>query len=80
MNEEKNKTYNMFKLWGTYLGFLIGMVGSYFSFAIVLHYAEIGRINAWVLLIPTIPFLIGGMIGYLLHLLIRSALTIQFKT
>lgn len=68
------KSINPLKLYGTYLGLLLGLVGSYFSFAIVLHYAEQGTINFLVFLIPTIPFLTGGLIGYLLHFLIKISL------
>jgi hypothetical protein len=75
MEKENKKSYDPFKLWGTYLGFLLGIVGSYFSFTIVLHYAETGMINAWILLIPAVPFLLGGLAGYLLHLIARKLLT-----
>ncbi len=62
---------NLFKLYGSYLGALIGAVVGYFSFAIILHLAEIGKFNYLALLIPFIPIGIGFLIGGLIHNLIK---------
>jgi len=66
----KKKTFNPFKLWGSYLGMIIGI------------YATYKGTNPFSFLDPVFDFLrdfnielnmVGGfLIGYTLHLLIRS--------
>lgn len=68
--EEKNS--NPFKMYGTYIGILLGLIGSYFSFALVFYYAEQDNFNFWIMLIPAVPVLIGMILGWLIHLLIRK--------
>ncbi len=58
---------NLFKLWGSYVGLLIGLVGSYFSFAIVFHLAEEGLFSFFALLIPFVLVVAGFLIGGFLH-------------
>jgi hypothetical protein len=63
---------NLFKSWGSYIGAFLGLIGSYFSFAIIFHLAEIGKFNYLALLIPIIPIVIGFLIGGLIHNLIKE--------
>jgi hypothetical protein len=63
---------NLFKLWGSYTGALLGLIGSYFSFAIIFHLAEIGKFNYLSLFIPVIPIIIGFLIGGLIHNFIKE--------
>ena len=66
----KNK--NPFKLLGSYIGLIFGVIGAYFSFAIVFYLAEIGKLNVLGLLIPFIPIVLGFLIGWWIHVLIRK--------
>jgi len=70
--EEEKKNNNPFAMYGTYIGILLGLIGSYFSFALVLYYAEQGNFNFFVMFIPAVPVLIGMVLGWLVHLSIRK--------
>lgn len=61
---------NPFLLIGSYIGLLLGIIGSYFSFAIIFHLAETGQFTYLALLIPIIPLIIGFLLGWLIHILI----------
>ncbi len=61
---------NPFKLLGSYVGLFLGLIASYFSFAIVLSLAESGKFILIALLIPFIPIILGFLLGWLIHLLI----------
>lgn len=63
---------NPFKLVGSWVGAAIGLVGSYFSFAIILHLAEIGKFNFFALFIPFFPIVVGFLIGWGVHVLLEK--------
>ena len=66
------KTKNPFLMIGSYIGLIIGIIGSYYSFAIILHLAETGNFHITALLIPVIPAIIGFLTGWLIQLKIIS--------
>lgn len=66
---------NPFRLLGSYVGFLLGLVAGYFSFAIVLHLAETGQFHPLALLIPLVPPIIGFLVGWKGHEAIRRRRT-----
>lgn len=68
--KNKENTKNPFKLFGSYIGLLLGVIGSYFSFAIVFDLAEKGSFNLFALFIPLIPLLVGFLLGYGIHVLV----------
>jgi len=73
--EEKKKSNNMFAMYGTYIGILLGLIGSYFSFALVFHYAEQGTLNYFLIVfIPVVPVVAGMLLGWIIHLLIRYSI------
>ena len=66
-------TKNPFRLLGSYIGLGAGLIGGYFSFAIVFAICERGCSSA-VLLIPYITVAAGFFAGYLVHLLMAKIL------
>ncbi|OGJ20571.1 hypothetical protein A3K73_05295 [Candidatus Pacearchaeota archaeon RBG_13_36_9] len=73
---KEKKSNKPFAMYGTYIGILLGLVGSYFSFALVFYYAEQDNFNLLVMFIPAIPVLAGMILGWLIHLLIRKFLCV----
>ncbi len=61
---------NPFLMFGSYIGLVVGLIGSYFSFAILFALAEQGRFTPIALSIPLIPAMIGFLAGWLIHLLV----------
>lgn len=55
---------NPFRMLGSYVGFALGLVPGYFSFAVVLHLAETGRFHPAALLIPLVPPVLGFLAGW----------------
>lgn len=66
---------NPFLMFGSYIGLVIGFIGAYFSFAIILYLAEIGKFHLIALLIPIIPIVLGFVIGWKVHSLIKRSLS-----
>lgn len=64
--------YNPFFMKGSYIGLILGFIGSYFSFAIVFALAEVGRFTNLALLIPLVPALAGFLGGWGIHILIKK--------
>lgn len=72
---EKKKSNKMFAMYGTYIGILLGLVGAYFSFALVFDYAEQGTLNYFLIVfIPAVPVVAGMFLGWIIHLLIRYSI------
>lgn len=46
------------------MGFVLGMVPGYFSFAVVLHLAETGEFHPVALAIPFVPPVLGFLAGW----------------
>ena len=67
---------NPLKMFGSYVGFVVGVVGAYFSFAIVFYFAGIGEFNFFVLFIPLVPVVVGFLLGWGVHVLIRKSANI----
>jgi len=63
---------NPFKMFGSYVGLFLGLVGAYFSFAIIFYFSEIGKFNVFLLGIPMLIAFLGFLIGWLLHLFFRN--------
>lgn len=59
---------NPFKLIGSYIGLIVGVVLGYFSFAAIFSLAELGMFKPIALLIPFIVLVFCFFIGYLIHL------------
>ena len=82
------KTYNPFKMWGSYVGAIIGLIlfiieisaKGNFSFiarlieniAILIYEPIRSSMGFGLLVIPTIMIIAGFLIGYLIHSLIRG--------
>jgi hypothetical protein len=66
------KTKNPFKLFGSWLGLLVSLPLVYFSFAIVLYAAEIGKYVLPSLFLPLAIAIAGFLIGWRVHLLIKK--------
>lgn len=63
---------NPFKLWGSYMGLVFGLIGAYFSFTAVFTLCEFGPCRPTVLLIPVIVAVFGFVLGYLIHSLVLN--------
>jgi len=72
--QKKQLSFNPFKMWGSYVGVVVGLVGSYLSFALVLDAAEKGLFTMPVLLIPFAPAIIGFLGGWGMHVVFRKIL------
>lgn len=64
------KIKNPFKLVGSYVGLLAGIVLGYFSFAAIFTLAELGIFKPIALSIPFIVLVTCFFIGYLIHLFV----------
>jgi hypothetical protein len=65
---------NPTKLLGSYIGIILGIPLSYFSFAGILNLAELGLFKPIALLIPLLPLIFGFLLGWLIHSLILRLL------
>jgi len=65
-------SYNPFKMWGSWIGLVFGLIGGYFSIAIVLYFAETGKFKYGAIFVPLIVIILGFLIGWGIHSLIRS--------
>ena len=63
IKKNKHKT-NPFSMIGSYMGLMLGFIGSYFSFAIIFSLAESGNFIYPALLIPLIPPILGFLLGW----------------
>ncbi|MFA5061008.1 MAG: hypothetical protein WC494_01685 [Candidatus Pacearchaeota archaeon] len=63
---------NPFKMFGSYVGFLIGFLPAYFSFAIIFALAEEGRFHPIALTIPLGVLILSFLIGWRIHSLFRK--------
>lgn len=79
LRNKQKVSFNPFKLLGSYLGLLLGLIGSYFSFAVILALAEWGRIRWTAVFIPIFPLVLGFFTGYGFHLLVRWLLSVLRK-
>lgn len=61
---------NPFRLFGSYIGLLVGVVLGYFSFAAIFSLAELGMFKPIALLIPFIVLVFCFFAGYLIHLFV----------
>ena len=68
----QNQTKNPLKMFGSYLGLILGAIGAYFSFGLMLYLAEIGKFTKIAFLIPSVPLILGFLTGWGAHLLIRK--------
>lgn len=50
-------------LYGGLPGLLIGMLGGYLSFGLLLYFAEEGVFSVWMIMIPVLCLVFGFLIG-----------------
>ena len=63
---------NPFRMIGSYIGVVFGLVGAYLSFMILFYLAEIGRFNLLAFLIPMVPIVVGFLFGWWVQVLIEG--------
>jgi hypothetical protein len=72
------KLGNPFRMFGSYIGLVIGLIGSYWSFLIIFYLAETGRFRNYYWLIMLVPLIIGFLLGWIVHSFIREFLRKNF--
>jgi len=64
-----SKPENPFRMIGSYIGLIFGLIGSYLSFALLFALAESGKFTTSALLLPVLLPVAGFLIGWRIHVL-----------
>ncbi|MBD3252513.1 hypothetical protein GF386_02175 [Candidatus Pacearchaeota archaeon] len=65
--DDKDKKKNPFKMFGSYLGLLIGLIIGYFSFDTIMILCEFGPCKTTAVFLLIIPVVLGFVLGWMIH-------------
>ncbi len=61
-----------FRMWGSYIGTVMGIIVGFFMYSAIKVICEFGACKPGAYVLPIIPVVIGFIVGWGTHLLIRK--------